>query len=260
MWRNSLRLMPIMSLRTVIAILLLASALPPGTAQAQPAPVSPPGRACALHTWAFDEARTPPSFGESASRLTLISVTARSPSDASSHVDLGPVMNVGTQDFTMSHWYRTTFRQPSALGDVLGNRNAPSHGNFVAVRLRGDGVLRVELDEDEGGTNFVGVDSGQRTVNDGTWHHLAYTRRGGTLTLYIDGQPVARAATASGEPTNLTSPVGLRIGRTLSFPNYWTIPGAYADLRIVYGRALGDPEIRTLFGSSRERYGALVSR
>jgi hypothetical protein len=128
------------------------------------------------------------------------------------------------------------------------------------VRLRTNGTLSVELDQDDSGSNYVAVDSGQRTVNDGAWHFLTYTRRHGLLALYLDGQLLARRGTASGEPTQLNSPVGLRLGRTLSFPNHFTIPGAYADVRIVYGRALDEPEIRDLFFASRERYGALLSR
>lgn len=232
----------------------------PLTARAQPLEPRASGLRPAS-VWALDDARTPPTFGDSAARLTLIWLSARSPEDPSSFVDLGPIMNVGTQDFTISHWYRTTFGRPqSLLGDILGNRVAPSNGNFIAVRLRSNGTLSVELDQDDGGSNYVAADSGQRTINDGAWHFLTYTRRGGLLALYLDGQLVARNSTASGEPTNLNSPVGLRLGRTLSYPNHATIPGGYADVRILYGRALDEREIRNLLVASRERYGVLLSR
>jgi hypothetical protein len=165
-------------------------------------------------------------------------IDPRSPGDLTAYLSLGSLLDVGTDDFTLSHWYRTTFRQPRRLGDVLGNRQDPSHGNFFSVRMRGDGTVSVELDQDEQGTNYVAIDTGALRVNDGQWHHLAYTRQGGELRLYVDGRPIASGSTPSGEPTHLASGRDFRLGRSLPAGGTFTsLPGAYALVRLV-GRAL----------------------
>lgn len=164
------------------------------------------------------------------------------------YVDLGAA-GLGAESFTISHWYSTTFARPGALGDVIGNRQAASHGNFVSVRINGDGKLAFEVDEDDAGTRYAAVDSGPRRVNDGRWHHLVYTRRGGELAIYIDGEQVARAGSPSQPAAALRDATPLRLGRSLPpcCANFVAVPGAYADVQIVVGQALA-PAIQRASG------------
>jgi Galactose oxidase-like, Early set domain/Concanavalin A-like lectin/glucanases superfamily len=71
-------------------------------------------------------------------------------------------------------------------------------------------------------------------LNDGTWHHLVFTRTQatGALTLYIDG---AQVATGHGGAQPLTSAPGLRIGVLQSGVNF--LAGSVADVA-VYATAL----------------------
>jgi hypothetical protein len=71
-------------------------------------------------------------------------------------------------------------------------------------------------------------------LNDGSWHHLVFTRTQatGTLTLYIDGTQVA---TGHGGTQPLTSAPGLRIGVLQSGVNF--LAGSIADAA-VYATAL----------------------
>ena len=171
-------------------------------------------------------------------------IEPRSPNDLTAYVSLGSLLDVGTDDFTITHWYRTSFRQPRRLGDVLGNRQDSSGGNFFSVRMHGEGVLSVELDDDEQGTNYVAIDTGAMHVNDDQWHHFAYARRGSELRLYVDGRLIAAGSTRSGEPTRLASGRDFRLGRSLPAGGTFTsLPGAYALVRLV-GRALNDDEVR----------------
>lgn len=71
-------------------------------------------------------------------------------------------------------------------------------------------------------------------LNDGSWHHLVFTRSQatGTLILYLDGAPVANA---QGGTQQLTSAPGLRIGVLQSGVNFFA--GSVADAA-TYGTVL----------------------
>src|SRR5262249_35830654 len=120
-----------------------------------------------LYLWSFDEAQGPAmsshggaagQFGRSAYRVHgligtgAVELGAKDFYDPESHVDFGVnAAHFGTRDFTVVHWYRTRFAELGHHGDVLGNREAPSHGNFLSIRVRGDGRLTFEVDQDESG-------------------------------------------------------------------------------------------------------------
>jgi hypothetical protein len=181
--------------------------------------------------------------------VTLAAATAQ---DLASQVDLGAaVAQVGTGDFTVTHRYKTTFATVGTLGDVLGNRVDPSHGNFFSVRVNGSGIVSLELDEDAAGTSYVGLTGSGQPINDGAWHHLAYVRQGATAKLFIDGALASSGSTASGQPTNLTSATSFRLGRRIGVccgdwrATFRTVPGSYDDVRF-YASALADSEIAQL--------------
>ena len=91
--------------------------------------------------------------------------------------------NFGTGNFTLEAWVKTT----SVISKVLfGKRFSASHGSFFVFSLTADGRMGMELDEDEFGTNYSAT-TGVGSVNDGNWHHIAFTRDGTTITYYIDG-------------------------------------------------------------------------
>lgn len=183
--------------------------------------------------------RVPGPFGDNAASITS------TPDDPDGYVDFGNAVGaLGTSDFTITHWYRTSFDAPGQLADVLGNRTAYSHGNFIAVRIRGDGTITAELDQDGWGTNYVAVWGYVWPVNDGEWHHLAYVRSGATLLIYIDGEPKDISATDSGAPTWISGASSFRLGRRLPYygGNFTSIEASFDDLRL-YDRALSDGEI-----------------
>lgn len=220
----------------------------------------PPTTGVFEHRWLFDEesgttaydeaALADGTLGSSATRspgvfLGAVTIAPTSNHDANGYVDFGHEVGAfGDADFTLTHWYRTSFQTIGAHGDILGNRTAGSQGNYFGVRLVGDGTVSVEMAQDYSGSNYQAIAAPNSGVNDGEWHHLAYVRSGVKLALYIDGVLAASGQAGSGKPIIVTGGSSFRIGRRLplGYYDFHTIPASYDDLRL-FDRALSDSEV-----------------
>jgi hypothetical protein len=242
-------------LRVSLALSFALLAIPSAAAALVAAPIGG-------HRWSFDEQNGAIAFddagtadgtlGASATRILgpfgtgAISINPQGIYDMNGYVDFGNAAGAfGTADFTVAHWYKTTFSGSGKHGDIIGNRVAGSLGNFFGVRLTGDGTVVVEISQDSWGTNSLSaVGSPAYGVNDGQWHHLAYVRLGATFSLYIDGALADTRVTGSGKPASISGNASFRIGRRL--PNYYsnahTIPASFEDVRIL-DRALDADEV-----------------
>lgn len=223
--------------------------------------IGPPGL---VHQWTFDEPSgsaavdsvggTTGALGSSTARVAsfdgsgAVALLANSWCDQGSFVDFGAAVGqLGTADFTVSQWLNTSYYGPGTLGDILGNREDGSGGNYFSVRMNGYGQLTLELDD---GSNGIFIASNS-VVNDGAWHHITYSRAGAVATMYIDGVVAGSASSASGQPANIFDSTPYRAGRTLDcqYGNFVTIPAQIDDLRI-YGRALSDCEVALIAGNA----------
>jgi len=116
-------------------------------------------------------------------------------------------INPGSVDFTVDFWMRTT--SSGVLRAILNKRPVCANASFWGIRLRSDGHLGIELDQDATGTklnNFVST----IPVNDGNWHHIALVRQGSAATLYIDGAFDASQSTPG--VTNIDNSADLLFG------------------------------------------------
>ncbi|AKF80361.1 EGF domain-containing protein [Myxococcus fulvus 124B02] len=205
------------------------------------------------HRWTFDEASgstaldsagtSNGTLGSSTSRTVsfdgsgAVALTPTQMCDLNAQVDFGLAPGqFGTGDFTISYWLKTTFNS-SGSGDLIGNRVNGSAGNFIGARLNGaTSGTSLEMYQDAGGTNGAGAGVSSSPLNNGNWHHVAYTRAGTSLKMYIDGVLVSTGSSAA--PTNLTGLNSFRIGRRLPcFSNFYSIPATFDDVR-TYSRAL----------------------
>jgi uncharacterized protein (TIGR02145 family) len=82
--------------------------------------------------------------------------------------------------------------------------------------------------------------SGSGTISDGEWHHVVFSRSGGTVSFYIDGESDGTGNHSA------TFPVvsQLRIGFNNHNEDYWN--GNIDEVRI-YNRALAPDEVRKLY-------------
>lgn len=154
----------------------------------------------------------------------------------------GRVGKLGRDDFTVALWFSTT-SAPGAL-EIFSNRASPSHGNFFNIRLGQRGIVVAELDESEGGLNYVAVSS-RVGLADGRWHHVAVRRQGTRVTLFLDGQQSVEGA--SPEVTDLSGGSSFQLGSSDVATQYnGHFQGFLDDVR-VYRTALGNPEIEALY-------------
>ncbi|NMO15638.1 LamG domain-containing protein [Pyxidicoccus fallax] len=214
------------------------------------------------HRWTFDEAggstaldsagTSNGTLGSSTSRTVsfdgsgAITLTPTQQCDLNAHVDFGLAPGqFGTNAFTVSYWLKTTFNAPGS-GDLIGNRVEGSAGNFLSARLNGGtSVASLEMYENAAGTNGAGVNVSPSPLNDGSWHHVAYTRSGTSLKVYIDGVLVGSATSAA--PTNLTGANSFRIGRRLPtcLSTFSSIPASFDDVR-TYSRELSACDVAAM--------------
>ena len=153
--------------------------------------------------------------------------------NSTSYVDFGTAGQFGTGDFSVGLYFNTTAN--ATYFDLIGNRADGSHGNFLAVRMRSNGAITVEIDQDGNGTNYAALSSSWTGFNNGQWHYLYVTRRGKVIKLYINN--MLQGTAASTGVTNLNSPRPLKLGRTYGgFPDVVI----YAEEARTYNVAVGE--------------------
>ena len=147
-------------------------------------------------------------------------------------INVASNFTLGTGDFTIEFW--CNFTQIVGVGGALRrilNQGANADGRVQVyilaantainnvTAIRGSITLAVNI------TTFI---STVIAVNDGKWHHIAFTRSSGTLRSFVDG---VLMDTRTGFTTNLFSPLGYRIG-TYSTATDGNYAGSLANIRI----------------------------
>jgi hypothetical protein len=169
-----------------------------------------------------------------------------------SYVDFGPdVSKFGIDDFTVTFWMKSA-QSPSTTTryDVIGNRVAPAHGNFFCVRLgvattaQPRGSIYMEVDQDNGGTNYLYVGDTGPSFIDGNWHFYTFVREENVIRLYIDG--VNKLDKTGGGIANISSDNPFKLGKTV----LGGITGRFTDVTIYYA-ALTDIPIQNLYNTEK---------
>ncbi|MEM6256445.1 MAG: LamG domain-containing protein [Cyanobacteria bacterium P01_D01_bin.156] len=149
------------------------------------------------------------------------------------------VARFGTSDFTVAFGMKVQGTYGQKVLHIIGNRSTKGHGNFFSLRMKNQGQLTFEVDENTRGKNYAFLDS-KRPLKDGKWHHIAAVRQGRELKLYIDGELADQSASKTGIANITTDAVLLLGARGLK-----TAIAQYEDLRI-YHTALNATGVKAL--------------
>lgn len=163
-----------------------------------------------------------------------------------------PTGNLGTSDFTISFWLKTSGdgigNLESTFAEVLGNRGAEGSADtpYINFRMRRVGSFLIEVTGYEAsGYVIASTDESAGTVNDGNWHLVAAVRQGTQVELYIDG--ALRATGTAGDDTvaDVQSLYGFAAGANANTFNFdLPFDGTIDGLKI-YDRALSASELLT---------------
>ncbi len=146
---------------------------------------------------------------------------------------------VGTRDFTIAFGMKVRGTFGEKVLHIIGNRTTSGHGNFFSLRMKKEGELVFEVDENSKGKNYAVLNS-KRSLKDGKWHHIAIVRQGRSLKLYIDGELSEESRSKTGI-ANITTKAAMSLGTR----GRKTPIAEYEDIRI-YHTALSTADIRDL--------------
>src|SRR5210317_371370 len=95
---------------------------------------------------------------------------------SSSYIDLGNNSSNNSNVISVSCWLKTT----ATTGCIYSNGGLDGGSVGLAIIITASGFLRF------GANNTLDV-TGTTAINDGNWHHVAFSYNNGNLNLYLDG-------------------------------------------------------------------------
>jgi hypothetical protein len=169
--------------------------------------------------------------------------------DDSVNVGNASMLNLGTDDWTITAWIKTTIAGTGDAnkGTVFANGGDRSGGIRFTLAVSEKQEGSITLTTDDNSTKVQATSSA--TVNDGVWHHVVGIRNGTTLGVYIDGKLDGTNSVPAGYNLSGTSQHDAHVGaitdhRDNSLKKYFK-EGAIDDVRI-YSRALTANEVQQL--------------
>lgn len=165
------------------------------------------------------------------------------------NVDLGDVLDMGTNDMAISLWVKMENPQPNAITGLVTKGAGQDTDEGFALIYQGSGDrLRFYVSDGTTRLSFKSLDN--IGIVDGKWHHiLANASRGGNSEMYIDGVN----AIEPGYETDITPHDGKDIDTDAeplvfgSWPiTYWELKGDLDDVRM-YNRTLSYDEVQRLY-------------
>lgn len=159
---------------------------------------------------------------------------------------------LGSAARTFAAWIRYDNISASAGSHCImemGNTNSTAQGKLAFILAAANNYIQLSV----GGGN-VTCTYDASVVEDGNWHHIAFTYAAGAAMsatkFYIDGE--LSSGTIGGTSTSLsfnTTLDKISIGSTKAYGQKWFDGGGIDDLR-VYDYALTATEIKTIYGGS----------
>lgn len=136
----------------------------------------------------------------------------------------------GSGDFTLELFFRTS--QTTSYTCLVGRDNGAFTSGAYAILLNGPGSGYIQLWNASYSTSSVHLSSSTGGYNDDSWHHLAISRSGSTVKMFVDGVEKA-SSTWAGAIAART--LDLVVGDDPGYSRYFN--GYIDDLRITKGVA-----------------------
>lgn len=183
-----------------------------------------------LAYWSFDEGEGEQAKDASRNRLHAKLVNASWTegvrgkairlSGKESYLDYGDSPRLSFAErapFTIAFWTRTT----RAKGTLLSQRHSRDGGAIIDL-LIADGKVKAQVRQN-GNDVFGPTEILSGTINDGKWHHLALTREGDRIELFLDG-------VSQGQKSGKLSAGAITTDlRALGAERYWLKHFAFGD-------------------------------
>jgi hypothetical protein len=140
-------------------------------------------------------------------------------------------LNLGSNDFTIETWiYATTTDRDAIIGSIQDSDGLSSW----MLMLNNDGPLRFYARYSGGSTLNYNVGSGTFPTN--SWNHVAVTRNGANLRIFLNGVQVGTTNTSLSTSSIDNASTLYYVARTVDGTAYFT--GYISNLRVVVGTAL----------------------
>lgn len=157
--------------------------------------------------------------------------------DGNDYIDVGDVNDVGTDDFSVSLWFKTS--DTENFPTFISKKGDPGW----LVGLTSGGALRVSIK----GDILPQSNSHGENYNDGAWHHAVVTfDRDGNATFYVDsddGTPIGVMNISGFSDETFSNSISLLLGSDVAGSNLLT--GSLDDVRM-YSRVLSSDEVADL--------------
>jgi len=164
------------------------------------------------------------------------------------YIDIGDVLDMGTNDFSISAWVKSASLLPDNKENQVINKKSLStdvyEGYFLCMP---NGQFRFQIAD---GTNYLALTVGSvGEYNNNNWHHvIAVANRGTELRIYVDGVSVGNVTeTTIG---NIDTNNLLSIGNAYYSGSSHVLFNGSIDEVGVWNRALTPTEMEKLYNSN----------
>ena len=174
--------------------------------------------------------------------------------DTNDFVNCGDHANsqMTTGDFSVVYWAKTT---GTAEHFCVSKQDGASDYDGYRFGFKGDGVTRSSIQVD--GSNKTGDVDGTAIVNDGEWHHFAFTvDRSSNLLCYVDGQ-LDKTTDISSISGSIDPDEDLILGASYSGANQ-NYGGCLCNVGIYKGTVLTQAQVRSIMRATNYTATAAV--
>ncbi|MCL4354800.1 DUF2341 domain-containing protein [Patescibacteria group bacterium] len=154
-------------------------------------------------------------------------------------IDMGNVLNMGTNNFTISMWVKLNNLSSPDAPELLDKMNAGTGTPGYHLRVGYNDEIEFQVG---GSSGAIEANSANSAITTGRWYHVTavYDKQNGHK-IYIDGKQ--SGTTTTGDVGNADSTDTLKFGQGF---NSWEMDGTYDEVRI-YNRALSSSEVSKLY-------------